>query len=223
MKKELLGQALIKFASGVALVMLLTFLPAGTFSYWQAWLLCGVLFIPMLAAGIVMLQKAPDLLAKRLNLKERQGEQKTVVALSGLLFIVMFVLAGLGRRFGWFMLPPAVSWIAAVVFLLGYALFAEVLRENAYLSRTVEVQKGQTVIDTGLYGIVRHPMYSATLLLFLSMPLILGSLFSFLVMLGYVPVIVLRIRNEESVLTEGLPGYADYKTRIKYRLIPFIW
>ena len=223
MDKELFKQAMIKVSSGILLTGLLLFLPAGTFRYWQAWLLMGVLFIPMLAAGFVMLFKSPALLRKRLSAKEEQGVQRTVVALSGLLFIAAFVLAGLNRRFGWLVLPDAVSWTAALLFLLGYALYAEVLRENVYLSRTVEVQEGQTVVDTGLYGLVRHPMYMCTLLLFLSMPLILGSLYSFFLMLLYIPVIVKRIRNEEQVLEEGLKGYRDYKRRVKYRMIPYIW
>lgn len=223
MDRELFKQAMIKVSGGILLTGLLLFLPAGTFRYWQAWLLMGVLFIPMLAAGFVMLFKSPALLRKRLSAKEEQGEQRTVVALSGLLFIAAFVLAGLNRRFGWLVLPDAVSWTAALVFLLGYALYAEVLRENVYLSRTVEVQEGQTVVDTGLYGLVRHPMYMCTLLLFLSMPLILGSLYSFFLLLLYIPVIVKRIRNEEQVLEEGLMGYRDYKRRVKYRMIPYIW
>ena len=223
MDKELFKQAMIKVSSGILLTGLLLFLPAGTFRYWQAWLLMGVLFIPMLAAGFVMLFKRPALLRKRLSAKEEQGEQRTVVALSGLLFIAAFVLAGLNRRFGWLVLPDAVSWTAALVFLLGYALYAEVLRENVYLSRTVEVQEGQTVVDTGLYGLVRHPMYMCTLLLFLSMPLILGSLYSFFLLLLYIPIIVKRIRNEEQVLEEGLEGYRDYKRRVKFRMIPYIW
>ena len=223
MDRELFKQAMVKVLGGILLVGLLLFLPAGSLHYRQAWLLMGVLFVPMLAAGLVMLFKSPELLRKRLSAKEEQGEQRTVVALSGLLFIAAFVLAGLNWRFGWLILPGAVSWAAALVFLLGYVLYAEVLRENVWLSRTVEVQEGQKIIDTGLYGLVRHPMYMSTLLLFLSMPLILGSLYSFLLMLLYVPIIAKRIRNEEQVLEQGLAGYADYKRRVRYRIIPFVW
>ena len=223
MDLELFKQAMVKVLGGMLLVGLLLFLPAGSLHYWQAWLLMGVLFVPMLAAGFVMLFKSPELLRKRLSAKEEQGEQRTVVALSGLLFIAAFVLAGLNWRFGWLILPGAVSWAAALVFLLGYILYAEVLRENIWLSRTVEVQEGQKIIDTGLYGLVRHPMYMSTLLLFLSMPLILGSLYSFLLMLLYVPIIAKRIRNEEQVLEQGLAGYADYKRRVRYRIIPCVW
>ena len=223
MDRELFRQAMVKVLGGMLLVGLLLFLPAGSLHYRQAWLLMGVLFVPMLAAGFVMLFKSPELLRKRLSAKEEQGEQRTVVALSGLLFIAAFVLAGLNWRFGWLILPGAVSWAAALVFLLGYALYAEVLRENVWLSRTVEVQEGQKIIDTGLYGLVRHPMYMSTLLLFLSMPLILGSLYSFLLMLLYVPIIAKRIRNEEQVLEQGLAGYADYKRRVRYRIIPYVW
>ncbi len=223
MDLELFRQAMVKVLGGILLVGLLLFLPAGSLHYRQAWLLMGVLFVPMLAAGFVMLFKSPELLRKRLSAKEEQGEQRTVVALSGLLFIAAFVLAGLNWRFGWLILPDAVSWAAALVFLLGYVLYAEVLRENVWLSRTVEVQEGQKIIDTGLYGLVRHPMYMSTLLLFLSMPLILGSLYSFLLMLLYVPIIAKRIRNEEQVLEQGLAGYADYKRRVRYRIIPCVW
>ena len=223
MDLELFRQAIVKVLGGILLVGLLLFLPAGSLHYRQAWLLMGVLFVPMLAAGFVMLFKSPELLRKRLSAKEEQGEQRTVVALSGLLFIAAFVLAGLNWRFGWLILPDAVSWAAALVFLLGYVLYAEVLRENVWLSRTVEVQEGQKIIDIGLYGLVRHPMYMSTLLLFLSMPLILGSLYSFLLMLLYVPIIAKRIRNEEQVLEQGLAGYADYKRRVRYRIIPYVW
>ena len=217
------GQAMVKFFSGLLLVGALLFLPAGTWDYWQAWLLIGILFVPMFVAGLVLMKKNPDLLRKRLNAKEEQAEQKTVIALSGLMFLAAFLLAGLNRRFGWCVLPAWASWAAAGVFLLAYALYAEVLRENAYLSRTIEVQEGQKVIDTGLYGVVRHPMYAVTLFLFLSMPLVLGSPISFAVMLVYIPIIVKRIRNEEAVLEEGLAGYAEYKQRVKYRLVPGIW
>ena len=223
MDRKLFGSAMLKFFSGLALVALLLFLPAGSFAYWQAWLLIGVLFVPMFAAGLVMMAKNPALLRKRLNAKEQQSEQKKVVVLSGILFLVSFVLAGLNYRFGWLVMPRAVIWAAAGVFLLGYCLYAEVLRENTYLSRTIEVQEDQKLIDTGLYGLVRHPMYTATILLFLAMPLILGSPLSFAVMLLYLPIIARRIRNEEAVLEQGLEGYADYKKRVKYRLFPGIW
>ena len=223
MNKSLLTQSLLKFTSGIVLVGLMLFLPAGSFAYWQGWLLMGILFIPMAIAGAVMLAKSPELLRKRLNAKEKENEQKAVVALSGLLFIISFTTAGLNWRYGWWMLPDWTVWTAVVLFILSYILYAEVLRENEYLSRTIEVQEGQKVIDTGLYGIVRHPMYMATVILFLSMPLVLGSPISFFIMLGYIPVIARRIRNEEYVLTSGLDGYKEYKTRVKYKVIPFIW
>ena len=223
MNGKLLSQAVVKFLAGLLLVGLLLFLPAGTLDFWQAWVLLGILFIPMFAAGLVLLKKNPELLAKRLNAKEEQAEQKEVVLFSGLMFLAAFILAGLNRRFGWIVLPAWMTYAAAAVFLLAYALYAEVLRENTYLSRTVEVQENQKVIDTGLYGIVRHPMYMATLFLFLSMPLVLGSVISFIVMLAYIPIIARRIRNEEQVLEEGLEGYAEYRKRVKYRLVPFIW
>ena len=220
---KLLIQSLPKFFLGVVLLGVLLFLPAGSFRFWQGWLLMGILFVPMFIAGIVLLVKNPDLLRKRLNAKEEEKEQKTVVALSGLLFVAAFVLAGLNWRFRWCVLPDWVVWAAAALFLLSYLLYAEVLRENTYLSRTIEVQENQKVIDTGLYGIVRHPMYMATTVLFLSMPLVLASPLSFLVMLLYIPLIAKRIRNEEAVLEQGLEGYADYKKKVKYRMIPFVW
>ncbi|MBR1459313.1 MAG: isoprenylcysteine carboxylmethyltransferase family protein [Oscillospiraceae bacterium] len=223
MTGKLFRQAIVKFLSGVVLLGLLLFLPAGTFRFRNAWILMGILFIPMAAAGIVMMLRSPELLRKRLNMQETEQEQKTVIALSGAMFAAAFVTAGLNFRFGWFVLPDAAVYIAAGFFLAGYLLFAEVLRENAYLSRTVEVQQEQKVIDTGLYGIVRHPMYSATLLLFLSMGLVLGSPVSFVILLLYIPIIVRRIRNEEAVLTEGLDGYAAYCQKVRYRLIPLIW
>ena len=223
MNRNLLTQALIKFLAGIILTGLLVFLPAGSFAYRQGWLLMGILFIPMFLAGIVMLVKSPDLLSKRLNAKEKESAQKTVVALSGLLFIISFVTAGLNWRLNWWILPDWAVWIAAALFILSYILYAEVLRENEYLSRTIEVQQGQKVIDNGLYGIVRHPMYMATVIMFLSMPLVLGSPISFIIMLGYIPVIAKRIRNEEEVLSAGLVGYKEYKTRVKYKVIPFIW
>ncbi|MBR1961199.1 MAG: isoprenylcysteine carboxylmethyltransferase family protein [Bacteroidales bacterium] len=223
MNKSLLTQSLLKFTSGIVLVGLMLFLPAGSFAYWQGWLLMGILFVPMAIAGAVMLAKSPELLRKRLNANEREGEQKTVVALSGLLFIMSFTTAGLNWRYDCWVLPEWIVWTAAALFILSYILYAEVLRENEYLSRTIEVQEGQKVIDTGLYGIVRHPMYMATVILFLSMPLVLGSPISLFIMLGYIPVIARRIRNEEAVLTSGLDGYKEYKTRVKYKVIPFIW
>ena len=223
MDKKLFFGALLKFISGLLLVMLLLFLPAGSFAYWQGWLLIGILFVPMFAAGLVMLVKSPELLRRRLNMREEQGEQRQVIAGSALLFLAVFVLAGLNFRFGWLLLPRWLSWAAALLFLLAYLLYAEVLRENVWLSRTIEVQEHQTVVDTGLYSIVRHPMYAATVLLFLSLPLVLASPLSFALMLLYLPLIAKRIRNEEAVLEQGLAGYADYKKRVKYRLIPGIW
>ncbi len=221
--KKLFTQALVKYVAGVLLVGVLVFLPAGTLAFLQGWLLIGILFVPMFVAGLVMMQKNPELLQKRLNAKEEQGEQREVVMLSGLMFLAAFVVAGLNFRFQWLVLPLWVSYASAVVFLLAYALYAEVLRENTYLSRTIEVQKGQKVIDTGLYGIVRHPMYMSTLLLFLSMPLVLGSFFSFVIMLLYIPLINKRMSNEERVLEAGLAGYQDYEKRVRYRVIPYVW
>lgn len=223
MDKGLLKSALTKFFLGVVVLGLLIFLPAWSLRYWQGWLLMGLLFVPMFIAGLVMMAKNPDLLRKRLNAKEKEAEQKTVVALSGMLFVAAFILAGLNWRFGWWVLPDWAVWVAAGIFLLSYLLYAEVLRENTYLARTIEVQENQNVIDTGLYGVVRHPMYMATTVLFLSMPLVLASPISFLIMLGYIPVIVMRIRNEEKVLEEGLEGYKEYEKRVKYRIIPYIW
>lgn len=223
MDAKLFWGAMLKYFSGLLLVGLLVFLPAGTFRYWQGWLLMGILFVPMFAAGLVLMAKNPELLRRRLNAREEQDEQKLVIALSGVMFLAAFILAGLNFRFRWIVLPDWVSWAAAVVFLAAYALYAEVLRENTWLSRTIEVQEHQTVVDTGLYGIVRHPMYAVTVLLFLAMPLVLGSALSFAVMLGYIPIIAKRIRNEEAVLEEGLEGYTDYKKRVKYRVIPGIW
>ena len=223
MTKALFVQAIVKFSLGVVLVGVLLFLPAGTLDYPGGWLLMAILFIPMFAAGLVMMRKNPDLLKKRLHAKEKQSEQSTVVKLSGLMFLAGFIVAGLDFRFRWLPLPGWVPYAAAAAFLLAYLLYAEVLRENTYLSRTIEVQEGQKVIDTGLYGIVRHPMYSATLLLFLSMPLVLGSLLSFLCFLAYPLIIAKRIRNEEEVLKAGLPGYAEYLQRVKWRLLPLIW
>ena len=223
MDLKLFSQAIIKFLGGLLIVGLLLFLPAGTFVWRQAWLLLGILFVPMFIAGLIMMKRAPDLLRKRLDAKEEEKEQKTVIVLSGLMFLAAFIVAGLNFRFRWIVLPVWVSWAAAVLFLLAYVLYAEVLRENIWLSRTVEVQENQKVVDTGLYGIVRHPMYMTTLLLFLSMPLVLGSVISFVIMLLYIPIIAKRIRNEEQVLEGGLEGYAEYKKRIRYKVIPFVW
>ena len=223
MTKELFVSAITKLVSGILILGILIFLPAGTFHYPQGQLLMGILFIPMTLAGIVMMVKSPELLRKRLSVKEEQNEQKKVILFSGLMFAAAFIAAGLSFRLNLLMLPKWVSYIAAVVFLLAYALFAEVLRENAYLSRTVEVQENQKVIDTGLYGIVRHPMYMSTLFLFLAMPLVLGSVLSFLIMLFYIPIISRRITNEEQVLEEGLEGYTEYKKKVRYKVIPMIW
>lgn len=223
MDRKLFVQAMTKFFAGLLAFGVLLFLPAGTFRYPRGWLLTGILFVPMFAAGLVMMRKDPDLLRKRLNVKEEESEQKAVILFSGIMFLAAFVAAGLSFRFGWWMLPFPVSIAAAAVFLAAYVLYAEVLRENTYLSRTVEVQEDQKVIDTGLYGIVRHPMYMATVLLFLAMPLVLGSVLSFLIMLCYIPIIAKRIRNEEHVLEEGLPGYREYREKVRYRLIPYIW
>jgi len=220
---KLACRALSKFAVGFAVVGALLFLPAGSLGYGKGWLFLGLLFIPMLILGVVLLIKAPELLEKRISVKEKEGTQRAVVAVSGLMFVAGFVVAGLDFRFGWSKVPLWVVILAAVVLLVSYGLYAEVMRENAYLSRTVEVQKGQKVIDTGLYGIVRHPMYAVTLWLFLSIPLVLGSFWSLLCFLPYIAVIVVRIRNEEKVLEAGLEGYRDYKKRVKYRLLPFVW
>lgn len=223
MDMKLFAQAITKYLLGVVCVGLLIFLPAGTLSYFGGWLLMGILFAPMFAAGIVLLRKNPELLKKRLNAKEKQQEQNLVIKLSGLMFLAGFIIAGLGFRFHWLTLSRGVQIGAAAVFLAAYLLYGEVLRENTYLSRTVEVQEGQKVIDTGLYGIVRHPMYSATLFLFLSMPLVLGSLYAFFIFLAYPFIIALRIKNEEELLERELEGYRAYKQKVRYRLIPFIW
>lgn len=223
MTKKLFIQAVTKFLLGVVLVGLLIFLPAGSFSFVNGWLFMGSLFVPMFLAGIVMMFKNPDLLQKRLNANEKQQEQNVVVKLSGLMFLAGFIIAGLGFRFCWFTLPRFAVIVAMVIFLVAYVLYAEVLRENTYLSRTIEVQENQKVIDTGLYGIVRHPMYSVTLLLFLSMPIMLGSIYSFMIFLLYPFLIVKRIKGEEKFLEKELDGYREYKQKVKYRLIPFIW
>ena len=220
---KLLMEALTKFACGVLLVGLLIFLPAGTLTFTYGWLLMGLLFIPMLIAGFVMLFKSPDFLKKRLDAKEKQGKQKGVVAVSGFMFIAGFVVAGLDFRFGWSRMPNWVTIVASVTFLLDYALYAEVMRENAYLSRTIKVEDGQKVVDTGLYSIVRHPMYAVTIELFLMMPLILGSWYALIVFAVYPAVIVVRLKDEEALLTRELPGYEEYKQKVKWRLIPFIW
>ena len=223
MDKGLLIQSLTKFFLGVVVLGVLLFLPAGSFHYWQGWLLMGILFVPMFIVGLVMMAKNPELLRKRLNAKEKETEQKTVVGISGLLFLAAFVVAGLNWRLGWWVWPDWVVWVAAILFLSSYLLYAEVMRENTYLSRTVEIQENQKVIDTGLYGIVRHPMYMATTALFLTMPLVLASPISFLIMLGYIPVMAKRIRNEEAVLENGLDGYKDYKKHVKYKVFPLVW
>ena len=220
---RLFGKAMARFTAGVVALGATLFLPAGTFAWPQGWRLMGILFIPMFLAGLMMMVRSPGLLEKRLNAREEQGEQRRVILFSGLMFVAAFVVAGLNFRFRWIVLPDAVSWAATGVFLTGYLLYAEVLRENVWLSRTVEVQRGQKVIDTGLYGVVRHPMYMSTLLLFLAMPLVLGSPVSFVIMLAYIPIIARRIRNEEEVLERGLPGYAEYRRKVRRRLIPFVW
>lgn len=220
---KLLMEALTKFACGLLLVGLLIFLPAGTLRYTYGWLLMGVLFIPMLIAGFVMLFKSPAFLKKRLDAKEKQGTQKGVVAFSGLMFIAGFVVAGLDFRFGWSAVPTWVVITASALFLIAYALYAEVMRENAYLSRTIKVEEGQTVVDTGMYGIVRHPMYAVTILLFLMIPLVLGSWYALIAFAFYPAVIVVRLTDEEKLLTRELSGYSQYKQKVKYRLIPFIW
>ena len=223
MNSKLFTEAIAKFLLGVVLVGLLIFLPAGTLHFPGGWLLMAILFIPMFGAGLVMMKKNPNLLKSRLDAKEKQGEQQLVVKLSGLMFLFGFLLAGLDFRFGWSRLPMWIPIAASVLFLLAYLLYAEVLRENAYLSRTIGVQEGQKVVDTGLYGIVRHPMYAVTLVLFISMPLVLGSLPALVVFLAYPALIVKRLKNEEEVLLKELPGYEEYMKKVKYRLIPFVW
>ena len=223
MKKGLLKDALIKIAFGIVAMGLLLFLPAGTIHWLDGWLLMIILFVPMFFAGLVMYAKAPDLLRSRLRAKETQSEQKDVIKYSGLMFLAAFIIAGLNYRFQWIKMPRAIVWIGVAIFLLAYCLFGEVLRENQYLSRVIEVQEDQTVVDTGLYGVVRHPMYTATVLLFLSMPLVLNSLISFIIMLAYIPIIVKRIKNEEEVLETELKGYKEYKQRVRWKVIPRIW
>ena len=223
MTAKLFFQAICKFILGVLLVGVLIFWPAGTLHFANGWLLMGILFLPMFIEGLVMMVKNPSLLQKRLNAKEKQKDQNLVVKLSGLMFIAGFVVAGLNYRFGWYSLPKAVVIVAAVLFLVAYVLYAEVLRENTYLSRTIEVQEDQKVIDSGLYGRVRHPMYSATILLFMVMPLVLGSVYAFIIFLIYPILIIKRLKGEEKLLMQELPGYKEYMEKVKYRLVPFIW
>ena len=223
MNAKLFSQALSKFLFGLIIISLLLFIPAGTLNYPNAWLFLALLFIPMFIAGIIMLIKSPKLLKRRLNAKEEENEQKIVILISGAIFLLAFIIAGLNFRFGWSKLPQIVVVVASIIFLLSYIMYAEVLRENIYLSRTVEVSENQKVIDRGLYGLVRHPMYTSTIFLFLSMPLILGSLFSFGIMLIYPIIIIFRIKNEEKFLESKLDGYKDYKDKVNYKIIPFIW
>ena len=223
MSKKLFVQAIAKFLLGVLLVGILVFLPAGTLNFFNGWLLMGILFVPMFLAGIVMMIKSPKLLQSRLDAKEKQKDQDLVLKLSGLMFVGGFVVSGLNFRFGWYTLPLWASVVGAVLFLLSYVLYAVVLKQNQYLSRTIQVQDDQKVVDTGLYGIVRHPMYSATLLLFLSMPIVLGSLYALIIFLAYPFIIAKRIKGEERFLKQELPGYEEYTKKVKYRMIPFIW
>ena len=223
MTKKLFWEAIAKFVTGLIVTALLLFLPAGTIHYRNGWLLIGILFVPMFLAGIVMMFRNPELLEKRLRAKETEQEQKAVIAWSGIMFLAAFIVAGLNFRFGWIVMPDWTVFLAAGFFLAAYLMYAEVLRENVYLSRTVEVQEHQQVIDTGLYGLVRHPMYSSTLILFLSMGLVLGSPISFAILLLYIPLIAKRIKNEEEVLAQGLEGYEAYRKKVKYKVIPFIW
>lgn len=220
---KLFFQAIIKFMIGILVIGLLLFLPANTIYYWNGWLFMGLLFVPMFIAGIILMIKNPELLRKRLNAKEKEKEQRQVIAFSGLMFLFGFIVAGLNYKYNWVVIPNVVVIISAVLFILAYILYAEVLRENTYLSRTIEVQDNQKVIDTGLYGIVRHPMYAVTILLFLTMPLILGSILSFVIFLVYPIIIAKRINNEEKVLEKELKGYTEYKKKVKYKIIPFIW
>ena len=223
MNIKLFFEAIIKVLLGILIIGLLFFLPAGKINYWNGWLLIGILFVPMFIAGIVMMIKSPELLKKRLNIKEKQGDQRLVVLFSAIMFIAGFIVAGLNYRYSWIILPDIAIIISSIIFVLSYILYAEVLRENKYLSRTIEVQENQKVIDTGLYGIIRHPMYMATIFLFLSMPLILGSIYSFVIFLLYPIIIAKRIKNEEEVLEKDLKGYKEYKEKVKYKVIPFIW
>ena len=223
MKNNLLVQSLKKFIAGFVTIGVLLFWPAGTLHYWNAWLFVAVIFIPMLVLGIVMLLRSPELLEKRLDAKEKVDEQKWVVVLSGIMFLTAFIVAGFNFRYSWHLLPDYLIWIGVGVFILSYLMYAEVMRENAFLSRIIEIQENQKVVDTGLYGVVRHPMYSATLFMFLSIPLILGSLVSFVIMLAYIPIIAARMRSEEKILEEGLEGYKEYKQKVRYKVIPFVW
>ena len=223
MNKKLFLNAIIKYVSGVILVGVLLFVPAGTFNYWNAWLFMGILFIPMFIAGIILMIKNPMLLKNRLDVKEKEKDQKQVIIYSGLMFLFGFIIAGLNYRFSWITIPNIIVIIASILFVISYLLYAEVLRENTFLSRTIKVQKNQKIVDTGFYSIVRHPMYSITLILFLTMPLILGSIISFVIFLMYPFIIAKRIINEEEVLEKELKEYTDYKKKVKYRLIPFVW
>ena len=223
MSVKLFIEAIVKFIFGALIIGLLLFLPANTINYWNGWLFIGLLFIPMFVAGIVMMIKSPELLKKRLNAKEKENEQKQVLLFSGLMFLVGFITCGLNYRYSWIVLPNLVVIISSVIFIVAYILYAEVLRENAYLSRTIKVEENQKVVDTGLYGIIRHPMYAVTILLFLSMPLVLGSIISFVIFLVYPFIIAKRIKNEEEVLEKELVGYSDYNKKVKYKVIPFIW
>lgn len=223
MNIRLFFQAIIKFILGALLIGLLLFIPANTINYWNGWLFMGLLFVPMFIAGIVLMIKNPELLRIRLNTKETENEQKQVIVFSGLMFILGFIIAGLNYKYNWIVIPNIVVIISSIIFILAYILYAEVLRENTYLSRTIEVQENQKVIDTGLYGIIRHPMYAVTILLFLAMPLILGSIISFVIFLIYPFIIAKRIKNEEQVLEKDFVGYSEYKKKVKYKVIPFIW
>ena len=223
MDKKLFIQAITKFIVGFIIIALLLFIPAGTLNYWNAWIFICILFVPMFIVGIILMIKSPDLLRKRLNSKEKESEQGILLMVCGVMFICGFVVSGLNYRFEWIILPKMIVFIATSIFLFGYLLYAEVLRENMYLSRIIEIEENQKVIDTGLYSIIRHPMNLSTILLFLSIPLVLGSLFSFLIFLIYPLIIARRMRNEEQVLEEGLKGYSEYKKKVKYRVIPFIW
>ena len=223
MNRKLFYQAIIKYLLGVLIVGSLLFIPANSFTYWNGWLFMGLLFIPMFIAGIVLMIKNPELLKKRLNAKEKENEQKLVLLFSGLMFVFGFIVAGLNYRFKWVELPNIVIIISSFLFIIAYILYAEVLRENKYLSRTIEIQENQKIIDTGLYGIIRHPMYAVTMLLFLVIPLILGSIISFVIFLIYPVIISKRIKNEEKVMEKELKGYSDYKRKVKYKILPFVW
>lgn len=220
---KLFFQAIVKFVLGFLITGILLFVPANTIYYWNGWLFMGLLFIPMFIAGIILMIKNPELLRKRLKAKEKENAQKKVIAFSGLMFVFGFIVAGLNYKYKWLAIPNIIIIISSIVFIIAYILYAEVLRENTYLSRIIEVQENQKVIDTGLYGIVRHPMYAVTILLFLSMPLILGSIFSFIIFLMYPFIIAKRVKNEEEILEKDLVGYSEYKKKVKYRILPFVW